>query len=83
MSYEGSVQFLCKNGHIATFDCYDAPDSFVCVWCGTGEAARKSVDQTNGSRKKDWWPHGLVKEADAVPCASCGSTQEPARYRTP
>ena len=48
MSYEGYVEYLCKNGHYAAFDCYNDPDHGVCDYCHEPYEWRHSVDQTNG-----------------------------------
>ena len=83
MSYEGSIQFLCKKGHVSTFNCYDAPDmgTFICRWCGAGAARDKHIDETNGSKKQDYWPHGLIRKDAEVICECCGSVREPATWR--
>lgn len=83
MSYEGSIQFLCLNGHVVTFNCYNAPDfeEFHCAICGSVAAAEKHIDETNGSNRKDYWPRGLVKVSGPVMCECCGLQKEPARYR--
>ncbi len=50
MSYEGYERFLCANGHLATFDCYDLPSSshWLCGICGSGIVWSEAVDETNG-----------------------------------
>ena len=51
MSYEGYVRYLCKNGHLHSFDCYSDPvdEDWKCPHCGEGRVWANSVDQTNGS----------------------------------
>lgn len=47
MSYEGSREFLCKNGHYNSIDAYD-DDLTSCPDCGARMAFVNSVDHTNG-----------------------------------
>jgi len=48
MSYEGYEEYLCKNGHHWSEDCYMAPDKPICPDCKEPHIWRHSVDQTNG-----------------------------------
>jgi hypothetical protein len=48
MGYEGYERWLCRNGHLHTFDCYDAPSKEL--WkcdepdCGEALAFHHGVD---------------------------------------
>lgn len=53
MSYEGSIQRLCKNNHYSIIDCYDEYDEEVCH-CGEPFIWRNGVDLTNGSFCSEW-----------------------------
>ena len=48
MSYEGYSQFLCKNGHYWTEDCYMAGDDNECLICHGPVFWENMVDVTNG-----------------------------------
>jgi hypothetical protein len=77
MSYEGFEDFLCKNGHLDSFDCYDAPSpsEFKCRFCGEGYLARNTVDQTNGFVEGSDWPNHRVKLEKKIEhdkCECCG-----------
>lgn len=47
MSYEGSTEFLCANGHRSVVDCHD-DDPEKCHWCGSPMTHVHSIDHTNG-----------------------------------
>jgi hypothetical protein len=53
MSYEGYVQYLCKNGHYWTVDAYDDYESTCpdccCPDCRERPYWENCVDETNGS----------------------------------
>jgi hypothetical protein len=46
MSYEGSVEYLCQDGHRSVVDCWE--DRLVKCRCGAAMAYRHSIDHTNG-----------------------------------
>jgi len=48
MSYEGYVQYLCKNGHHHELDCM-CDDLKKCLTCNEPIVWRNGVDITNGS----------------------------------
>lgn len=58
MSFEGSYQFLCENGHDAGADCYsyyDADfDAWKCGVCGAGLGWWNLINVTNGSYCQDY-----------------------------
>lgn len=68
MSYEGYYQFICKDGHYTTEDCYMMePEDFKCSYIGkdfhgrTGACSAplawwNSVNTTNGSFEPDERP---------------------------
>lgn len=52
MSYEGSTEYLCANGHYLCTSCYeDAPDG--CSVCGAALSYSHSIDETNGVDPED------------------------------
>ena len=50
MSYEGTEEILCENGHHEAFDCYMAPNlnSWKCGVCGKKAVWWNAIDETNG-----------------------------------
>lgn len=54
VSYEGYVRYLCANGHMTVFDCYDEPEYTLwkCPYCGSLRVWREAVDTTNGRGQK-------------------------------
>lgn len=51
MSYSGSVEFLCEQGHRSVIDCWDEePEK---CRCGAKIAYRHSIDHTNGVVEDD------------------------------
>lgn len=46
MSYEGSVEYICENGHRTMTDCYAEIER--CRRCGSRFKWRHSIDETNG-----------------------------------
>lgn len=58
MSYEGSVQCICHNGHYSIQDCYTEGD---CPECRGGIAWRNDIDETNGESMGEI-PFELLKE---------------------
>lgn len=51
MSYEGSVEFLCQNGHRSVIGCWD--DAPKACRCGARMAYRHAIDHTNGYIEDD------------------------------
>lgn len=50
MSYEGRVQLLCRNGHMAVMDAYyafDLTDGGQCIHCGEPFVWAHHIDDTN------------------------------------
>jgi len=81
MSYEGYVQYLCKNGHNWEQDCY--VDDFEagsdkCPHCQQKAVWRNDVDTTNGSfeggKRIDGYVDLEVKMI--LRCTKCGSRVE-------
>ncbi|MFM9726303.1 hypothetical protein ACKI1L_37900, partial [Streptomyces scabiei] len=48
MSYEGYEQWLCGQGHLTIYDCYESPErlNWKCPVCQSGVALVDCVDQT-------------------------------------
>ncbi len=73
MSYEGTIQILCRNWHLSEEDNNGGwgPDegSWTCDICGQGAAVWHSVDETNGAE-----PEEYLQLEPLVPahCAKCG-----------
>jgi hypothetical protein len=76
MSYEGYVQYLCKEGHSTEKDCYE-DDLRICR-CGSPIVWRNGVDVTNGSfegRKRiDGYVNLKIKAQRN--CDKCGTILE-------
>ncbi len=80
MSFEGSYQILCKNGHSSECDCYESPhfgkevtDKFGTrypwkCYCGATAVWWNLVDETNGSYCDECNPEG---KEDAKGCKWC------------
>ena len=94
MSYEGYVQYLCKNGHARTRDAYDDFErgEYKCDACGAGLAWENHVDLTNGSFDMDGKTRidGFVelevdKPAEMCKCDKCGNEHiiKEATYKIP
>lgn len=96
MSYEGSIQYLCKNGHYYELDAGVFMGGFAddeglkkqlaCPTCGEQPAWENSVDDTNGDAV------GLIDmeqfvslTAKTCMCSCCGNVHvtEQTRYRIP
>lgn len=72
MSYEGSEQILCKNGHYHWCDCYSFhEESWQCHICGAEAAWTNSVDETNGSDPKTGHGYGYIELEMATPIETC------------
>lgn len=54
MSYEGRIQFLCKNGHLGMCNCRDTPSCN----CSTGIVWLNQIDDTN------YYDEGIIKDWD-------------------
>jgi hypothetical protein len=56
MSFEGYYQFLCKNGHYMSSDCYTESLEEInnCIYCGELYVWRNLVDVTNGMFCVSW-----------------------------
>lgn len=52
MSYEGSQEWLCANGHYLMGSCWDA-ELTVCPRCHAPITHRHSIDETNGPDESD------------------------------
>lgn len=85
MSYEGYERVLCRNGHLATVDCYNSdfgPD-WRCGVCGEPRCWREGVDQTNDAGIET---HLVVHQERVIEtCDKCGHGREvaPPRYCIP
>lgn len=51
MSYEGSVEYLCANGHESGTDCY--MDDLIVCRCGAPITHRHAINHTNGEDPED------------------------------
>jgi len=74
MSYEGYVQFLCKNGHAFDRDVYEvdaAEEKTACPVCKEPPIWCNNVDQTNGCMKADGTPWDWEGDTDHSECI-CG-----------
>ncbi len=73
MSYEGTIEYLCANGHYWVEDAvsvmYSELSSIHCPDCASSPVAWNSIDQTNGC-----WPlDGLEILRDHSNCGLCSS----------
>jgi len=83
MSYEGTVTYLCRNGHISYFDAYEDPeDDFKCRHCGEGPHDRGWTDHTNIPSVQSFELE-LVNPAVTETCPTCEhiKTIEPETYK--
>ena len=62
MSYEGSEEYLCENGHYHIQDCH-AADLKECPFCKVKIAYSRAIDETNG-------------EDETMPCTMPGPKRE-------
>lgn len=60
MSYEGYEEYLCKNGHYSSCDCYCSVPK--CPYCGSKFEFWHPVDQTNGAVEEDPSTRPALKE---------------------
>ena len=76
MSYEGYSQFLCKNGHYWTRDCYD--DDRICPKCSDLAVWENMVNTTNGSFEGNLRIDGFIELtiAEITECKTCGTVLE-------
>ena len=83
MSYEGYEQYLCANGHLRVYDCWDIPpyegvenpDEVINCNCGAPLVFHHSVNTTNGEEEgcPDTLPYPFEINTPAVTCTcSCG-----------
>ena len=81
MSYEGTYQCLCKNGHQSFVDVYSHEKE--CCFCHTPFVWRQSIDETNGEGSKKELK--LLKDNLMEKCTHCGHEKliEPAVYEIP
>ncbi len=68
MSYEGYIQYWCKNGHYWTYDCY-GPTFASCPTCAGAIAVENSVDETNRHTQGRIEPILVEKGAKCPTCA--------------
>jgi len=88
MSYEGSIQRLCKNGHYNVQDAMTAMycgDEEKCSLCGEKFVWENQVDETNGSfddegKRIDGYVE--LKVEKETKCKECGHTLE-VTYKIP
>ena len=85
MSYEGTVQRLCKNGHLDEVDCYDDSDKDRCQYCNELIVYRHGIDQTNGFNPKDKLSFRILTSAEYDICPTCKHKEliRPATYKIP
>jgi len=81
MSYEGYSQFICKNGHYWTEDCYSEAEIIKdnkCPICKQSAVWRNMVDVTNGSfddetgERIDGYVELKIKSETSGVCSVCG-----------
>uniref|UniRef100_A0A6H2A3L7 Uncharacterized protein n=1 Tax=viral metagenome TaxID=1070528 RepID=A0A6H2A3L7_9ZZZZ len=90
MSFEGHYQFLCKNGHLFSKDCWIGDPwekQHICPSCKSGAAWWTLIDETNGPGIYD--DEGNLIDANKYPgqidleveesavacqCDKCGNT---------
>jgi len=89
MSYEGSEEYLCKNGHLwGGPSLYGSADPGLCPDCKTPIVWSHSIDDTNcdawGIVLKEEWDKLLVSPAKVATC-NLGHQHvvEASRYRQP
>lgn len=84
MSYEGYSQFLCKNGHLWTADCWKAETEMKCPVCGKQKVWENMVDTTNGSFEDGERIDGYIEleVKSRKTCSKCHSILE-TRYKIP
>lgn len=83
MSYEGSIQILCEQGHQFFEDCYEGvSDDWRCCFCGTPVAFRWDIDETNGTDPNDprTMPVHLIEVEEPV---RMSGMRIPRRYHLP
>lgn len=85
MSYEGYEQWLCGQGHLTIYDCYESPErlNWKCPVCQSGVALVDCVDQTNDSGNP--MKFEVFIPAEICHCEKCGNQHviEPTRYVVP
>ena len=75
MSFEGFYNFLCKNGHLGSGDCYSSePEDWTCH-CGQPCAWWELVDQTNGYDPKSETKLKIDKPREITTCDHCGESK--------
>jgi rRNA maturation protein Nop10 len=87
MSYEGSEQCICADGHFFVKDAYG--ESEKCPTCGSEIAFCNGIDDTNcdswGRIPPEKFQELLIVAAVVETCSHCGHTKqlEAPRYRVP
>lgn len=71
MSYEGRVQYWCKQGHYWTQGCWD-DEPTKCAFCSSLVVRRNGVDDTNGEADGYIEPV-IATEAVFCHCGECGN----------
>jgi hypothetical protein len=88
MSYEGYSQFLCKNGHYWTENCYNTEDKLednVCFKCASPAVWENMVNETNGTHEDDGTRiDGYVElEVEKEIRCTCGECIKEVTYKIP
>jgi predicted RNA-binding Zn-ribbon protein involved in translation (DUF1610 family) len=78
MSYEGYTQYLCKDGHYWTIDCYYDDGPQKCPTCGEEAVWGNMVDETNGQyedgERIDGYVDLVQDKYQETTCPLCGHT---------
>ena len=85
MSFEGTFQVLCPNGHADMFDVYMMePEDWMCEVCGEPCAWWNLIDETNGVNE-DCYVKLEVEEEEECTCEKCGNVHhtKTIRYKIP
>ena len=85
MSYEGTVQRLCKNGHLEEVNCYNDSSKDRCEYCNELFVYRHGIDQTNGYDSRDKMEFEILTSAEYDICPTCNHIKliKPATYKIP
>lgn len=82
MSFEGTVWYICPNGHVHAADPYDSPDVLTCSDCGESAGCVGVVDDTNCES----WANFYFEEIEPAqwkecPCCRNKTQTAAARYK--
>ena len=72
MSFEGTYQVLCKNGHSDMFDVYSSEaEDWICSECGEPAVWYNIIDETNGI-SDNYVELEILVEPKECTCPTCG-----------